>query len=801
MKTGYIRQISMALLILAFLLPAAVSAFTCQVTDSCSGTDQEIIFRLSADDNAHGGTATGSSYGRLVCCEDGYTDVGSDCSAPITEAALRLSAADNAHAEEPLGASGFSSPVDVCLSADTGEPFCSLVDSQSPTFTGDCPATTECLATLSSLGNAHLGDCIDPTYRYWLCCRVNRRPSVDEIFPTPGTFRGDIEFNVSADDPDDNDDVDQVLYVITDSGGSLVFSVLLCSASGPGCTLVAPTMQWNHTWATFPAIASQENNLDVGVMARAGGEWSDWRNETFSIDNTPPEAWITGPDDGSWVGRVFNVTLAGNPYAYAYDFEYADRANFPSPPGPGWSGNQYGLTQDFYQINLSESSYITGDNPQYCYRVLAVDDGNLVQDPTDWSCSDPAVDDCNCSTVDTSPPWVSSIASNPMYTNRDSFDVDWLGADTGSGLKCYQIEYKVTNIKDNTLTKDWYPWSDINDISQVLALNDETKGCEYVSCVDRDTLSEMFDQYDVEGTRKDNRTYTFRARAIDNVDAGCANIGDWEVAAENTSIDKNPPPSITVTATNNLGQDVPDGDTVMTGTTVSFSVAADPGDDDYTGVSETGVIYWMYRLGSGYLVQGPEILPPCAGNTCTVTETWEDDYNITYMAYADDRAGNRGETEKHSFAVFKPFDISTASSNIYMTLGSYDILPIVVANRQDITESVSIRMLDDYQLARFVDVSEGELMDGNRTLNLTLLAKETKTVHAVIYTYDIGDSYTLTLLANSTRSPEAALEITDMEILDINVVFPPNFSGLSWAGVTALFAFAALLYFRYGTER
>ncbi len=791
----YVQRIPLALVILAVLLPPTVSAFTCQVMDSgsCSGANQEIIFRLSSDDNAHGGTATGSSYGRVVCCEDSYTDVGSDCSAPITESALRLSAPDNAHAETPIGASGFSNPVDVCLSADAGEPYCILADSNGPSFDG-CPDSTECLATLSSLGNAHLGDCRAPTYQYWLCCRVNRRPNIDDIYPTQWppqvvTLRGDIGFNVSASDPDDNDDIDQVRYVITDSIDSLIHSELLCSASGTGCTVVTPGMEWNHTWSSFPQISGQENSMDVGAIARAGGEWSDWRNETFNIDNTPPDAWITDPPDlPSLVGRRFNVTWDNNTYAASFELQYSDRARFQS--GIDWentvtTGNQY------YELDLSGVDL--GANPQYCYRIYASDAGGLI--PDSWSCDplpgdDPAASNCNCTQVDSSLPDIREINSTPMYTPSDSFDVNWVGEDAEVGVKCYQVEYMIINNRSTNfdLIQDWTRWSSINDPGQVLVLDESSGTCQYESCVS--SLTEIF----TVSPFNDNRTYYFRARAIDDIQYGCANVGDWSEAPEGTWIDNTEPPYVTASVEDNEGNAVnpPDG-FVKANTIVTFNVASDVSEQDYSGVNETGIIYQLLRIGLGYPIGNLVPISCPDSTTCNPTESWDGEYNVTYRGYSVDKAGNRNETETSSFMVLKPFSISSTSNNIHMILGSYDIIPITVANRQDEPEPVKIKMMDDYRFARFVDVSEGVLSDGNRTLDLTLQAMQTKTFHALIYTADVGN-YEMTINANSTREGNET-KISDTLVIDLKVVFPEEFSGMSYASVAALTAIAAALYF------
>lgn len=137
------------------------------VVDDADCSDADVVFRLTAVENAHAGTFDASQTKLpLVACFPG-TSGSRQCTG--TNTVLRLSSSENAHAETKDFA---NYPIDVCFSdlecvtADTG-----LCDARL--------AGSTCLVSLSSETNAHVGEC--GFYPLDLCCKSGSGagPSLD----------------------------------------------------------------------------------------------------------------------------------------------------------------------------------------------------------------------------------------------------------------------------------------------------------------------------------------------------------------------------------------------------------------------------------------------------------------------------------------------------------------------------------------------------------------------------------------------------------------------------------------------
>jgi hypothetical protein len=275
---------------------------------------------------------------------------------------------------------------------------------------------------------------------------------------------------------------------------------------------------------------------------------------------------------------------------------------------------------------------------------------------------------------------------------------------------------------------------------------------------------------------------------------GYANIGGWVASAAGTSVDRSPP-VVEASITRDInGQPLGEGTGILAEETVTFTVSADPAGDDYSGVNESGIVYWLTSLADGSV---EEYWVGCGGEKtcCNITAgPWgPDEYNISFRGYARDRAGNLGYSEELNFAVLGPLGLVTAISDIMLTLGSYEYVPVRVVNRQDVGEHISMKLLD-YAFSELSYSGEREASLDRRKLNITLGPLETKLVHILVYTSDICDDCELTLFATSTIHGDvsALLEIP------VNVVFPVEFPGLSWPAVLITLALACVLFFRYG---
>jgi hypothetical protein len=770
-KEGAVLIVIAAILASSFL-PSAAADFACSVKASCTGDESE-IFSMSGTGNAHAEIASETHYGSHVCCGGmGSGVLGTSCSGKYA-VALVLSSDTNAHAGNPL-VSPYS--VDVCLSTTIGAPWC-LVESDA------CTAGSVCLASISSDTNAHAGDC--NAYARKVCCFVNRPPAVTDIAPPPGDNRGDITFAATASDPD-GDGVRSVDFEVVFTGGSTAL----------GEDTSAP---FQATWNSFDDVVGViDTTVKVRARASDGAAWGPWYEETFTVNNTRPAAWLTTPSNGTRTGKIFNVTWNGNVYANAYDFQYVDRAVFRA--GGSWTTVPQ-TAQKYSQVNLATAD----DEAEYCFRVRGADTVQGV--PGLWSCNpslgqDPSTSGCTCIIMDTVNP-IAAVDTSPLYTRFGIFDVNWSGSDTGgSGIGCYIIQYRVYDNKVGTEFVAWKEWSSVNNANRLVFSGG---GCSAVSCTTWvDDEFNRGSELPLEVRSKDGQTTQFRILAVDNA-YGCANSGIYAQSATETNYDTTSPPGLTVVARDADGTVLPSPTgTLYTPDSATFAVSADPADDDYTGVYRTGVRYWLLKPGAGYVVMSRlDGLEMNCGNyvsECSLAAgPWYKDYNVTYKGFAVDRAGNENITLSRSFLVLKPMKLDADTDNVYMTLGSNRIVTLTISNRQAFGDTIKI-VLTGYPHAKFMNESVGVPGPGARDLNVTLLPRESKTVNVAVYTSDVGEDYMLSIIANTTRVGFES-KIEDMALIDVRVVMPHEFPGLAPWAVALITVSAVVIYAVFSGRR
>lgn len=149
-----------------FLLSSAnnVSALTCAVRAGVCNAGETPLLRMQATNNSHAGFVGSSAYNNIICCSEAGVTIGTSCAVgPLWnsfDVFLELQALDNSHVEEKT----FSNYVNnACISVNTGYISCSYE-------TGNCPAGSECLASISASRNAHIGDC--GSYATKVCCGI-----------------------------------------------------------------------------------------------------------------------------------------------------------------------------------------------------------------------------------------------------------------------------------------------------------------------------------------------------------------------------------------------------------------------------------------------------------------------------------------------------------------------------------------------------------------------------------------------------------------------------------------------------
>lgn len=185
------------------------------------------------------------------------------------------------------------------------------------------------------------------------------------------------------------------------------------------------------------------------------------------VDTTPPTSSVN--QLATWSPGTFNVSWSGtdNPGGSGiknYDVQF--RAN-------------NGVWQNWLTATTTTSASFTGQNgTRYDFRVRAVDKQNNVEA---W----PANPDTG-TTVDTMPP-SATVNPLPQYTFANTFNVTWVGTDTGSGpsggsgIAHFDVEFQLNG-------GPWTPFATMTTTTSGTVLN---------------ALS--------------GQVYAFRARAVDKV--------------------------------------------------------------------------------------------------------------------------------------------------------------------------------------------------------------------------------------------------------------------------------------------
>jgi len=550
-----------------------------------------------------------------------------------------------------------------------------------------------------------------------------------------------------------------------------------------------PNTQWNLTgcylWSDIPSRG------DTG--------WVIYKNDTpytFGVDSEKPNVTITGPPAGMKVGKRFNVAFRGiDSYAGIdhYEIQYDTRLGVISRRG-GFA-NSGKTTKDYYEISPSSPELPS------CYRVRAVDRANNTGNWTWNESGKDSLDLCNCSPVNFLAPTDLKVYTPARIDKRPSAGteiyVNWSATDA----KCYEVWYNATSL-DGKAVKNWTPWNAILvEMKDVFVWN-ATIGYEdgfFVNCTTKN--GSIFKPLSVIGDDPNDVVYNFSVRAVANV-TGLAKISLWNF---NSTVVQTEEPRVTSNATRG-GELIESGGSIYAGEAVLFSANATPKNLGGSEITNTWIT-WDARSaftgepkGGGAINCGDASDPTKYSSRCEgVGGPWCEDLNITYQGFAKDTGTppNLGRDKPKYFMVWKNLSLATSIRDLYLILGSYEYVTMHITNRRGWTEKINMTILDDYRYSKFAETPGLTLSTDKRTANFTLNPMEEKTVNIMVYTADIGGS-NMTVYANSTIPGHG--DINDAMRIKIMVVFPAEFSELSFAAVLLLFVIAALAYMKLSRD-
>ncbi len=274
-----------------FLLPIilfstnGLAAITCDVSTTCDAPSIT-VFETSFFLNAHAQLpGQVPSYPYKVCCS-GESTLGNSCSGNY-EIALNLSSATNAHAEENIQTNPYYRYA-VCLSST----YAGMV--LRCEYASDCSGLGEsyaCLASISSITNAHVGGC--GIYPIKVCCSVRSRCdgyvklSINPKFAPPSSLAQPSASGLSS-------DCDGTVYFNQNScSGTQVSSCIVSSGSCEGDGFSLPPVSGSYEY-----YACIDKNGD--------GQFNDPGEQFYLIYNV---GYSSLPEFG-WTGILQIIVLS-----------------------------------------------------------------------------------------------------------------------------------------------------------------------------------------------------------------------------------------------------------------------------------------------------------------------------------------------------------------------------------------------------------------------------------------------------------------------------------------------------------
>ena len=185
---GRVVFCSIFILSILLLVKNGFAAFSCEINSACTNEGDVTVFKISSQfSNAHAQLPDQSGYQYEICCS-GVDTLSNSCNGNSVTT-LRLSAQTNAHVQK----STFTKyPYQACLSAS--DKYAVICD-----YSTGCSKLGKgytCLASISSITNAHVGNCNQ--YPTKVCCTVGLRYDFDirSVERITGVVGKEIELRV-----------------------------------------------------------------------------------------------------------------------------------------------------------------------------------------------------------------------------------------------------------------------------------------------------------------------------------------------------------------------------------------------------------------------------------------------------------------------------------------------------------------------------------------------------------------------------------------------------------------------------
>lgn len=341
----------------------------------------------------------------------------------------------------------------------------------------------------------------------------------------------------------------------------------------------------------------------------------------------------------------------------------------------------------------------------------------------------------------------TTMGGLPEYSNTKSLNITWSGVVGVSGIKCYDVQYRVGG-------GGWNTWRYYTTSTQAFFGPTEPVNVT------------------------DNTTYYFRARLTNN--AGV--VGEWS-SVVSTTVDTVAPGALVLT-TDQGGRAL---ENVTSGLGISSVIITLNFTDSISGIANSTLRYWLTQKNK--LESKEESCGSAAAGvvlTCSTTLPYDEDTIIKYQGAATDRAGNLNITGfmwvySHPLANF-------VAHNLSLVLGDVVFMKVQVRNMQPGFDNITLSLFG-YDFAGFLPMEGASVSGDGRNLSIGLNSYEDDEVFVKVYSSYTGN-HVIGLKVTSGRDPS----IVDSDVSSIYIGYSPSFSGLDALWVIVLITASLVIY-------
>lgn len=297
----------------------------------------------------------------------------------------------------------------------------------------------------------------------------------------------------------------------------------------------------------------------------------------------------------------------------------------------------------------------------------------------------------------------------------------------------------------------------------------------------------------------DGETYSFRVRALDNVNR----LGAW--SPEDHTTPDTVRPELTLAVVDQDGNNILDGGVISHEDVKSVTIASSAL-DSISGIMDNYIYYCRVYAGVEDCWTehcGPAL--PGGVSSCSVGLDYGENMVIKFRAVAEDYAGNHNASPgmNRYFFVTEHALVNFVAHRLEMIIGDGAFMKVQVRNMQDSFDNITVNV-SGYEFAGFADTGDIGLGSEKRSAWVGLNPYEERELFVKVLSSSIGQHFiylnatsTLTDKGDPCTGPDC---VTDSDMAFITMGYLPEFPGLNIWGVLLLVAISLIVYSRVGIK-